>query len=396
MSTEPTANSSSADVIFRVMQTPLSQVLPAERPSRNRPERVADVSAGSRPAVATDAPLSASTPAPAGAATQTPAQRAKPIIILLLVLMVVAVAAGVGWMAGSRIESPAEAALRTAAPTPSPILVPVEERVLSSNVVTRGTARFGLPQPVSIAPSALKANPGLIATLPLRNAQFDEGDVLLTASGRPVFVLQGQVPAYRDLVPGISGDDVHHLEQGLERLGFDPGPIDGTYDIETSKAVAEWYKSKGWEPFGPTRDQLAIVRALEQDLADASKAKLAADGAAEAAGLAVESARATADHQNRAAAGELEARKADWLRLVRGEGKNPPLALESERTRAEYAVRAADAEIAAQVAERALVVLDPRQPETARAAADAKLKLARAAAIKTKLESELGSPGCGT
>ena len=57
----------------------------------------------------------------------------KPITVLFCVLALVAVAAVAGWVAGSRIESPAEAAARTAPPTPSPILVPVEERVLSSN-----------------------------------------------------------------------------------------------------------------------------------------------------------------------------------------------------------------------------------------------------------------------
>ena len=165
----------------------------------------------------------------------------KPVTVLFCVLALVAVAAVGGWVAGSRIESPAEAAARTAPPTPSPILVPVEERVLSSKVVTRGTARYGLPQPISIAPSALKTDATvLITTLPARNAQLAEGDVMLTTSGRPVFVLQGEIPAYRDLVPGASGQDVRQLEQGLARLGFDPGPVEGMYYGHTSEAVAEW------------------------------------------------------------------------------------------------------------------------------------------------------------
>ena len=142
------------------------------------------------------------------------------LLVLFVVLAVVAVVAAGGWKAGSRIESPAEAAARTAPPTPSPILVPVEERELSSVIVTRGTARFGLPKTVSIAPSALKPKPGVITTIPLRNTQLNEGFVMLTASGRPVFVLQGPIPAFRDLVPGISGKDVLQLEEGLKRLGI--------------------------------------------------------------------------------------------------------------------------------------------------------------------------------
>lgn len=220
----------------------------------------------------------------------------KRLLTISLVLALVVLTAAGSWIAGSRIKSPAEVAARTAPPKPSPILVPVEERVLTSDIVTRGTARFGLPQPISIAPSALKPNAGVITTLPVRNTQLNEGDVMLTASGRPVFVLQGEVPAYRDLVPGISGDDVRQLESGLKRLGFDPGPVDGTYDERTSAAVSDWYASAGFQPFGATSEQLANIRALEQELAVAINDKLAADEAATAAPLAVTAARARADY----------------------------------------------------------------------------------------------------
>lgn len=80
----------------------------------------------------------------------------KPLSVLYLVLATAAGAAIGAWVAGSHIEAPAEVAARTAPPTPSPILVQVERRTLSADVVTRGTVRFGLPQPVSIVPSTLK------------------------------------------------------------------------------------------------------------------------------------------------------------------------------------------------------------------------------------------------
>jgi hypothetical protein len=313
----------------------------------------------------------------------------KKTVVLFGVLAFAAVATLGGWIASSRIETPEDAAARTAPPAPSPVLVPVEERVLSSNIVTRGTARFGLPQAISIAPSALKPDAGLIVTLPVRNTQFAEGSVMLTASGRPLFILQGAIPAYRDLVPGISGDDVRQLEQGLERLGFDPGPVDGTYDQQTSTAVAEWYKATGWDPFGPTKEQLANIRTLERDWGDAQKNKLATAAAAAAAVLAVDSARATAERNNRAAAAELAAREAEWRKLIVEEKKGTSLSVESARATAENNNRAAEVELAAQIADRALIVLDPRQPQTARETADARVELARAAAQRTRLEGEL-------
>ena len=310
-------------------------------------------------------------------------------IVLFGVLGFAAVLAAASWLASSRIKSQADVAARAAPPTPSPILVPVEHRVLSSNIVTRGTARFGLPQPVSIAPSALKKDAGLIATLPLPNTQFVEGDMILTASGRPLFVIQGKTPAYRDLVPGISGDDVLQLEQALKRLGFSSGRVDGTYDQRTSAAVAKWYKSSGWEPFGPTREQLDKVKTLEQEGGDARKRKLAADGTAAAAVLAVEAARAVADRNNKAAVAELESKRADWLRLKGARKDGTPSAVEVALAIAEHNNKAAATEVATQISARALIVLDPRQPETARKTAEAKLELARAAARKTQMEGEL-------
>ena len=272
------------------------------------------------------------------------------IFLLACVLALMALTAGGAWLAGARIVSPAEAAARTAPPVASPILVPVEQRVLSNEIVTRGTARFGLPQPLSIAPSTLKANAAsVITTLPVPNAQFKEGDVALTTSGRPLFVLQGGMPAYRDLVPGSTGKDVLQLKEALKRLGFDPGPIDGTFDAQTSDAVLKWYESAGYEPFRPTPEQLTNLRTLEIAFGDATKAKLAAQTAAETAKLAVKAARMKAQH----------------------------------------AYRMATADVAVKISDRALIALDPRSLQTARSAADANLELARAAIRSSELDGEL-------
>ena len=308
------------------------------------------------------------------------------IKMLAGVLAAVAAAASLAWVVGSRIESPADAAARTAAPAPSPILVPVEKRVLGSSVVTRGTVRFGLPEPISIAPSTLKPAAGLIATLPLRGVQVPEGGALLTASGRPVFVLRGNLPAYRDLVPGIRGDDVRQLKEALTRLGYDPGTVDGYYSQQTAAAVARWYRAKGWEPFGPTREQLALIRTLEHDAGDANKVAQAAATAAAAAAPAVDAARAAAEHSARTAAAEVGARMAELHSLEAGRDTDLSLAVRNERAKANHANTAAKSDLAAQIADEAFISLDPRQPETARMAAKAKLELARATAHKTRLE----------
>jgi peptidoglycan hydrolase-like protein with peptidoglycan-binding domain len=226
----------------------------------------------------------------------------------------------------------------------------VEKKILSSEVVTRGTARFGLPQPVAIPPSPIKSNvSGLITTLPTVNQQFDEGDVMVTTSGRPLFVLSGTMPAYRDMVPGCTGKDVRQLQEALKRMGFDPGPIDGTYSENTSLAVKAWYEAAGVEPFGPTPEQQMNLLTLRIATGDAQKADLTARKGAATANLAVRSARAKA------------------LQLF----------------------KTASADVAVKISDRALLALDPRALQTAVAAADANLELARAAVRAAELEGEV-------
>jgi peptidoglycan hydrolase-like protein with peptidoglycan-binding domain len=302
------------------------------------------------------------------------------ILILFVVLGLMVLSAGIGWVAASRIISPAEAAARTAPPTPSPILVPVEERVLTSDIVTRGTARYGLPQSVSLVPSALKLSIGLITTLPLRNTQLKEGDVALTVSGRPVFILQGDTPTYRDLVPGNSGEDVHQLELALKRLGFDPGEVDKVYDAQTSAAVAAWYESAGWQAFGPTTDQLTKIRTLEQDLALAKSKRATAYNAVSTADLAVQAARANAESANIAASADVgvktRAKDRIWADREAYDGE--------ERANAAAALAAAQtAETATRLAGQAAI----------QAALDAQTAAAREAKLAadavTRLEADL-------
>jgi peptidoglycan hydrolase-like protein with peptidoglycan-binding domain len=312
----------------------------------------------------------------------------KRVSLLWIVLGVVVGAALGAWFAGSRIQSPAELAARTAPPAPSQLLVPVESRVLSSEVVTRGTIRFGLPQPVSIVTSAVKGSAGLIAAIPRPNAGISEGEVLLTVSGRPVVALRGSTPVFRDLSLGVSGDDVRQLKEALARLGFDPGGVDGVYDQQTAAAVERWHKSAGRQPFGATPQQSAALLALERDMQDAVRARLAAAAAHETASRAVAAARALAEQNVRQAALDWATRGGN-ARAGGDASTGRSLAVDTERARAAHAASAAAADVAAQTADRALIVLDPRQTRTAIATAEARLKAARAAQQKAKLEAQL-------
>ena len=169
----------------------------------------------------------------------------EPSQIATIVVVAVVLSSLGGWVAGSRIRSPAEIAAQTAAPDASPILVPAEERTVATTVVTRGTGRFGTPQTLTTSPTALEAVPGIVTNVPAPGTEIAEGGVVMTATGRPVFLLAGDRLGIHDLGPGLQGEDVRQLEQALARLGFDPGPVDGVYDAGTEAAVARWYESGG-------------------------------------------------------------------------------------------------------------------------------------------------------
>ena len=201
---------------------------------------------------------------------------------LFIGLAAVIVSSLVSWGAASRIRSPAEVAARTAPPVPSSITVPVEKKVLSSDVVVRGTVRYGAPISVILPASTIRKT-AILTSAPVKGKDLTEGSVAFTVSGRPAFVLQGPVPAYRDIGPGAVGDDVRQLQEGLARLGFKPGRTDGVYDDRTGLAVAAWYLKGGWTPTGPSDEQLQALRAAQSDWFSAESDLLGAEEALSAA-----------------------------------------------------------------------------------------------------------------
>jgi peptidoglycan hydrolase-like protein with peptidoglycan-binding domain len=193
--------------------------------------------------------------------------------IAVVALVVLAVA---GWAAARQIRSPAQIAADTAAPKASPITVRVVRRTLSTQVIVRGTVRYGAAQPAVLGTSKVKQGSDIVTRPPRRRAMLGAGDVALTVDGRPVFVLPGAVPMSRDLHRGLQGPDVRQLEQALARLGFSPGGVDDRYDTATEGAVSSFYLHTGWDPFGPTDLQLEQLHTAQAAAAQARDAHLQA------------------------------------------------------------------------------------------------------------------------
>jgi len=179
----------------------------------------------------------------------------KNVRIVVAALVGVVVLAGVGWAAARQIKSPAQIAADTAAPKASLISVPLQRRSLATEVIVRGTVRYGSPQTVALPTSSLKTSSQVVSEIPKPGAKLGERAVAMTVSGRPVFVLQGETPMHRDLGPGDEGKDVRQLERALARAGLRPGTVDGRYDAATGAAVAQFYRRSDATPFGVTEAQ---------------------------------------------------------------------------------------------------------------------------------------------
>jgi peptidoglycan hydrolase-like protein with peptidoglycan-binding domain len=196
------------------------------------------------------------------------------------VIGAVVLAAGLGWFFGSQIQSPAEAAADAEPPEASNIAVQVVREVLSADVVTRGDIVYDEPLAVALSGSFAETPEKLVVTQAVGvNSELVEGAVAVEVVGRPVFFLSGEIPMYRDLRPGATGDDVLQVEEALARMGFFSGTPDNAWDGETSTAVTAWYESAGYRPNGlSAEDETTLraardrVRGAEGALADSEQA----------------------------------------------------------------------------------------------------------------------------
>jgi peptidoglycan hydrolase-like protein with peptidoglycan-binding domain len=188
---------------------------------------------------------------------------------VLLVIVVLALVGSVGGvLISTRIKSPAQLAAQTKPPGPTLLTAPVRREVITTTVLAQGA----IDQPPQMSgPAAAPGGGGQGNAQPIVTKIFlrpgravRPGSVILEVAGQPLFALAGNVPAYRDLVPGESGSDVQELQANLEWLGFSVGSDSkGVFGWGTEHAVAEFYHSIGYtaptEVTGPKGHKKPIV-----------------------------------------------------------------------------------------------------------------------------------------
>lgn len=148
-----------------------------------------------------------------------------------------------GWFAALRFESPTQRDASTEPPPAGPITAEVIRGTLSQTMSARAvfeaqhTEEFLLSTVAS--PSVVTANPAS------PGATIANGGVVLEVNGRPVFVLTGEFPFYRDLTIGDAGPDVEQLQRALVAAGY-PMPIDGAFGYQTARGLSSLYTAAGY------------------------------------------------------------------------------------------------------------------------------------------------------
>jgi len=233
-------------------------------------------------------------------------------VVSALLVLLPALAAVLGWLAGARSGS--TAADSDPALAPSMLTVEVEETQLRSTVAGRGDVV--LEDSTTVALDADLGDEGMLVDRPILTKSpppvrkaVAEGGVLAEVLGRPIFAFEGDLPMYRRLRAGLTGPDVSQLQAGLDRLGFDVGPIDGEYGPATAKAVRDFYEAAGYAPAQPSETDRTGLEAAEERVAELRRAvadaeqllRQASQGAASSEILAARSAVTEAERALKAA-----------------------------------------------------------------------------------------------
>jgi peptidoglycan hydrolase-like protein with peptidoglycan-binding domain len=172
--------------------------------------------------------------------------------------LVVAAAAG-GAVARSGADPGA-----AARPDPAVTTAPVQRGTLSAMVSLSGTLAFRAA-PDGSPYVAINQASGTYTSLPAAGDEVACGDELHRVDDRPVLLLCGPVPAYRDLRVGDAGNDVRQLNANLHALGYDAAagvelaPDDDAFGGATATALEALQRATGLPVTGELGLRDAVV-----------------------------------------------------------------------------------------------------------------------------------------
>lgn len=139
------------------------------------------------------------------------------------------------------------------------LLIPIQEDTKSNNFAVTQAVHGILGRNLNLAATAERAvigeltgkQSGTLTSIPVgQQRQINAGDILYTVDLEPIFVLQGDIPAFREMSTGTTGADVTQLQEYLfNEYGVDLVP-DGDFGSVTESVVKKWQKDQKLEETG--------------------------------------------------------------------------------------------------------------------------------------------------
>ncbi|MFB7586310.1 peptidoglycan-binding protein [Streptomyces sp. NPDC056169] len=124
----------------------------------------------------------------------------------------------------------------------------VEKGSLSSSIQVAGALAYDAPTAV------MASGRGTVTALPPVGSEVKAGGRLYEVDGRPVVLMTGNRPLWRDLGQGVgAGPDVEQLKRNLVALGHTEGlgiAVDEKFTPGTATAVKRWQKALGVKQTG--------------------------------------------------------------------------------------------------------------------------------------------------
>jgi peptidoglycan hydrolase-like protein with peptidoglycan-binding domain len=138
-----------------------------------------------------------------------------------------------------------------------------EPKPLPTAAITRGdlvssvqqTGQLGYAGDIQL----VGARQGTITALPRAGQVINRGSSAYSVDQRPIPLLSGSLPVFRQLAIGVRGEDVRQLERNLVDMGHGRFTVDDSYSQATANAVKHWQAALGVPETGVVQPGDAVV-----------------------------------------------------------------------------------------------------------------------------------------
>src|SRR5215813_679392 len=138
------------------------------------------------------------------------------------------------------IKSPSDVAAQSAAPPTTTLTAVARWQVLREAITVQGVVRSA--RRITVLGRAPYATVTLTRMPVKPGDRVRPGQVIAEIDGRPVIVLGGRLPPYRDLHGGDHGPDVSQLQRALQSLGYADFDPPGYFGQSTALALRLIYQ----------------------------------------------------------------------------------------------------------------------------------------------------------